>query len=183
MKKLIYILTLVVVVLTASCSCVLSQVPPQTIYADANCEATLPDYRPQVLASDNCGDVTLSQAPEPGTLLTPANPALDVLITATDQFGNTAFLNIPVSMIDTIPPILEWVGGVASMSDKEVLDMYDNWSQAVKYYGIAEWIYNRAWQPDTLLMSETAEQSLWYFTHTIALDSTEYNEYLSFKNE
>jgi len=172
------------VVVASSCSCVLSQIPPQTIYANAECEAILPDYTLQVTASDNCeGEVTLIQSPAPGTLLTSANPGVDVLITGIDQFGNEAFLTVPVSMIDTIPPILEWVGGIALLEFEDISRAYMNWEQMIKYHGIAEWIYNRAWKPDTLEMSPEAEQSLWYFTHTIALDSTEYQEYLTFKEQ
>jgi hypothetical protein len=181
MKRFIYLLGLLL--LSSSCTCILSQVPPQTIYANTECEAVLPDYTLQVTASDNCGEVTLRQLPAAGTILTAANPVVDVLITGTDQFGNEAFITVPVSMIDTIPPILEWVTGVASIGEQDVVNMYKNWEQAVKYYGIAEWIYDQSWKPDSLEFAEGVERSLWYFHHTIALDSTEYEEYLTFKNQ
>lgn len=175
-----YLLAMVMMVFVASCSCVLSQVPPQTIYANANCEAVLPDYTPQVTASDNCGDVVLAQSPEAGYILTAANPVVDVIITGTDQFGNTAFLTIPVSMVDTIPPILEWVTGVASITEQDVVNMYTNWVEAVKVHGIAKWIYDQSWKPDTLEFAPGVERSLWYFTNIIELDSTEYAEYVSY---
>jgi hypothetical protein len=84
-------------------------------------------------------------------------------------------------MIDTIPPVLEWVGGVASLEFEDISKAYQNWEQMIKYHGIAEWIYDQSWKPDSLEFAEGVEQQLWYFTHTIALDSTEYQEYLSYK--
>lgn len=179
MRNLVYLLILVGVVMVSSCSCVLSQVPPQVVYADsANCEAALPDYTPIVVASDNCGEVALSQDPLPGTVLSPANPYIDVLITATDEAGNAAFLNISVSLVDTIPPILEWPEGVASMSPDDVVKMYGTWEQAVKGYGIAQWIYDMSWKPDTLqFANDTVYNNLYFFHHTIGLTVEEYNEW------
>ena len=37
--------------------------------ADGSCQAPVPDYRPSTTAADNCGSVTLSQSPAPGTLV------------------------------------------------------------------------------------------------------------------
>jgi len=182
MKKIVYLIG--VLILSSSCTCVLSQIPPQTIYANAECEAILPDYTLQVVASDNCeGEVLLMQSPAPGTLLTAADPVVDVLITGVDQFGNEAHLIVPVSLVDTIPPLLEWVEGVASIQEHDLINMYNNFEQAVKYHGIAEWVYNRGWVPDTLTLSPGAEQSLWHFTNTLSLDSTEYAEYLTYKQQ
>ena len=181
MKKIVYLIG--VLILASSCTCVLSQIPPQTVYADVNCEALLPDYTPQVMASDNCGQVVLTQSPEAGTLLTADSPALDVTITATDQFGNEAYLVVPVALIDTIPHILEWFEGVATLDEEDVVNAYMNWEQMIKVHGIAKWIYDQSWKPDTLEFAEGVEEQLWYFTHSIALDSTEYQEYLSYKNQ
>lgn len=160
----------------------LSQVPPQVLYADSSCQAVLPDYTPQVTASDNCGDVVLTQSPAAGYVLTPAEATIDVIITASDQFGNAASIEIPVSMVDTIPPILEWIGGIASMTERDVINMYMNWNEAVKIHGIAKWIYDQSWKPDSLEFAPGAERSLWYFSNTIELDSTEYAEYVSYVN-
>jgi hypothetical protein len=162
--------------------CALSQIPPQVVYVDQNCQAALPDYRLSVVASDNCGDVTLMQFPEPGTILGADTPALDVTIQGVDRFGLITEITVPVTLIDTIPPILEWVQGVAQLSSEDVTQAYRNWEQMVKYHGIAEWIYNRQWVPDTLILPPEVEQSLWYFSNTIALDSTEYAEYLTYIN-
>lgn len=169
--------------LIACSCCVLSQIPPQVIYADPSCQAVLPDYRLQVTASDNCGNVTLTQVPVPGTLITVAEPAFDVMVTATDDFGNNTSIVIPVSMVDTIPPILEWVGGIAELDIYDIGSMWDNFSKAIKYHGIAEAIYNIPnWKPDSLDFAFGVERGLWYFFPTIELDSAEYAEVLNYKD-
>ena len=73
----------------------------QTLHADANCEATLPDYSAQVTASDNCPGVGLSQSPPAGTTI---NATTTVTFTATDASGNTATCSFEVSIVDVTPP-------------------------------------------------------------------------------
>src|SRR6185503_12117018 len=57
-------------------------------FADASCLAPVPDYRPGTTAADNCGSVTLSQSPAPGTLV--GYGPHTVTVTANDGHGNTA---------------------------------------------------------------------------------------------
>jgi len=74
MRKIFLLLS----VILSGCSCLLSQVPPQTIYVDENCEGVIPDYRGIVIASDNCPGLTLEQIPVPGTILSVENPGANV---------------------------------------------------------------------------------------------------------
>lgn len=99
MKRLFFPLMLLLV----SCTC-LPQIPPQYLYADENCEATLPNYLPAVDVLDNCGNATLTQEPLPGTILNADNPYVQVKITATDISGNTDVERFDVMLMDTIPP-------------------------------------------------------------------------------
>ena len=86
-----------------SCNC-LPQIPIQTIYADENCEAILPNYLPDITVLDNCEGVILTQIPLPGYILNAANPYTEVIITAKDISGNLDVERFDVVLIDTIPP-------------------------------------------------------------------------------
>ena len=180
MKKLLFLLP----ILLCGCSCLLSQIPPQTIYVGENCQGVIPDYRPIVIATDNCEGLTLEQNPLPGTILGVNNPAVDVEIVGTDAFGNVSnTLTVPVILIDTIAPVLSWPIGQVAMEEKAVLDLYRNWEAAVKVHGIAKWIYDQSWTQglpfaDTLQMME----SLKTFTHSITLTDMEYSEFLTYMN-
>jgi hypothetical protein len=74
----------------------------QAISATSGCDALLPDLRGQVMATDNCGVVTTSQAPPPGTVLAPG--ATLVTLTVADAAGNTANCNAVMTVIDSTPP-------------------------------------------------------------------------------
>lgn len=192
MKKL-FILFLI---LFTSCKCILSQIPPQTVYADENCQAFLPDLRDSVVVKENCeGAYSLSQDPEAGTLMTVDNPAVDVTIIATDVFGNASKpLVVSVIMIDTIPPILSWPVGQISMTEKYLMDLYANWEAGVKVHGIAQWMYDRSWTQGLALADTTfvdscgithsyhVEDNLRYFENVIKLTDEEYDQYVSYKN-
>ena len=102
------ILLLISLVLLGSCSCLLSQVPPQYVYiTDSTCMAPLPDYRTKVTASDNCGPVTLTQDPEPGFILGYPGARVEVKIRATDNSKNYKQIKFYVTLLDTIPPIID----------------------------------------------------------------------------
>jgi hypothetical protein len=103
MKKILFLLS---IVLFSSCTCVLSQIPPQYIYVGENCEAVLPDYLTKVTATDNCSLASLIQIPQAGTVLTASQTVTDVEVRATDSQGNHTSINFNVILIDTIPPII-----------------------------------------------------------------------------
>ena len=66
MKKLIYILFPLIL---SSCTCIIAQIPPQVIYAGADCTAPIPDYRTQVIITDNCEIESVTQTPAPAIYL------------------------------------------------------------------------------------------------------------------
>ncbi|HKR61455.1 MAG TPA: HYR domain-containing protein [Pyrinomonadaceae bacterium] len=72
-------------------------------FADANCLAPVPDYRPGTVAADNCGSVTLSQSPAPGTLV--GYGPHNVTVTADDGRGNTANDIVVFTVNDNTPPV------------------------------------------------------------------------------
>ena len=117
MKNLLFLL----IILSTGCKCVLSQIPPQTIYAGAGCEAPLPNYVPRVTVTDNCGINSIVQTPAPGFLLTATNPVATVFIRAADISNNIAQFSFTVTLLDTISPIINWD---TLMTDKswDVLD-------------------------------------------------------------
>ncbi len=71
-------------------------------FADASCLAPVPDYRPGTTAADNCGSVTLSQSPAPGTLV--GYGPHTVTVTANDGHGNTASDDVVFTVNDNTPP-------------------------------------------------------------------------------
>jgi hypothetical protein len=101
MKKLILILMSIL----SGCGCIIGQIPPQYIYAGADCQASLPNYLLRVTAIDNCTIANLVQTPAPNYLLTATNLITDVVIRATDNSGNFREMKFTVTLIDTIKPI------------------------------------------------------------------------------
>ncbi|HEX7846666.1 MAG TPA: HYR domain-containing protein, partial [Chitinophagaceae bacterium] len=77
----------------------------KTLALGANCNATLPDYRSQATASDNCGTPTITQSPAAGTILTGAGTTT-VTLTATDASGNTSSCTFIVTRVDQTAPVL-----------------------------------------------------------------------------
>ena len=104
MKKIIILFS--VLLLISGCKCVMSQsIPPQYLYVDARCGAALPDYLPLFRFTDNCAIDTVWQSPTRGTWLTA--PTTTVLIRATDVFNNHTDLMFDVTLVDTVPPVIE----------------------------------------------------------------------------
>src|SRR4030095_15756636 len=73
-------------------------------FADSVCLSPVPDYRPGTVAADNCGSVTLSQSPAPGTLV--GYGPHTVTITADDGRGNTANDDVVFTVNDNTPPTI-----------------------------------------------------------------------------
>ena len=117
-----------IVLLSSSCTCMLSQIPPQTIYVNANCQGVLPNYLTRVSATDNCGLKDVTQTPAAGYLLTSTNQSVKVTIRATDLFGNFTEMSFMVTAIDTIKPVL--------IVSPELLSA--NWDAIHKAYDVAD---------------------------------------------
>jgi hypothetical protein len=94
--------------LLCSCSCLLSQIPPQQIYAGAGCKAAVPDYKLYAtLTGTNCSTFTITQTPAAGTFITVPNVANTVTMKATVSNGKILQTTFTVTMLDTITP--KWV--------------------------------------------------------------------------
>lgn len=93
-------------ILLCSCSCLLSQIPPQNIYAGSGCTAIVPDYTPYVHATGGCSGVTVTQTPVPGTVLTSVvvNKAQPLIFKATGGNGKIKQRQTTITMLDTITP-------------------------------------------------------------------------------
>jgi gliding motility-associated-like protein len=74
------------------------------LYPTSGCNAQVPNIVPEVIASDNCSSVTLSQSPAPGTSLSAGYYV--ILISAHDAQGNPTSCYTPFSILDTIAPII-----------------------------------------------------------------------------
>ena len=71
--------------------------------ADANCEAVLPDYTGDVTASDNCdADLDITQNPTASSTISGATNT--VILTVTDDAGNTAEVSFNVEVVDNTNP-------------------------------------------------------------------------------
>ncbi len=95
------------IILTDTISPVVSCPNDTNIYADINCEATVPDYTGVIIATDNCtsaGLITISQNPAPGGTLSGLGASQLVTITADDGIASTSQCQFTVNLIDTISP-------------------------------------------------------------------------------
>ena len=124
MKKLTILF--MTMLLASSCTCLLSQIPPQYIYAGEGCSAALPNYIPQVAVSDNCSIASVVQTPSAGFILNASTMSVTVKIRATDNSGNFSEVSFLVSIVDTIKPVITWDGDVIAAANWDVINsIYD----------------------------------------------------------
>lgn len=123
MKKLTILF--VVMLLASSCTCLLSQIPPQYVMVGASCEAPLPNYVPQVIITDNCSIKSVVQTPAPGTILSITNPVVTVVIRATDAFDNFSEVSFTVTAKDSQPPVITPTGDLLADNWIKINNMYD----------------------------------------------------------
>ena len=80
-----------------------------SVYVDNSCTATLPDYTSFVASTDNCStpaNITHVQSPIPGTVINGSNVVTPILMTATDESGNSATCTFNMTTIDTMVTII-----------------------------------------------------------------------------
>jgi hypothetical protein len=104
---------------------VLSQIPPQKIYAGTNCSAVLPDYRLKITATDNCEIASFTQIPDPGFVLNATTKTTTVTVKATDATGNFKQVVFTVTLLDTIKPKLTIDPTLLAYQLQQVNDIYD----------------------------------------------------------
>lgn len=91
---------------------------PVIVAADASCQAILPDLRNDSVISDACTaapDITVSQVPEPNTLLGLGEHL--VTLTATDAAGNSASCTTTVTVRDETSPSIVCPASVTLVAD------------------------------------------------------------------
>lgn len=75
----------------------------ETIVAGASCYASVPDYRGEVTAEDNCDlELDITQSPVPGTSI--SGPSNSISLTATDDDGNSAEVSFNAVVKDETDP-------------------------------------------------------------------------------
>ena len=81
----------------------------QTIDANGNCEALLPDYTGDVVANDHCDtELDIVQSPAGGTIITGATN--EITISVTDDAGNDSEVTFNVSVEDNNDPAITCAG-------------------------------------------------------------------------
>jgi hypothetical protein len=111
--------------LLSGCGCILSQIPPQKIYAGDGCSAPLPDYRLKITATDNCEIASYTQTPAPGFLLSATNKVANVTVKATDASGNFRQLVFTVTLLDTIKPVLTVDPDLLAINEEQIGNIYN----------------------------------------------------------
>ncbi len=107
-----------------SCTCVMSQIPSQSLYVDQSCGAALPDYRLRMTFTDNCQIDTVEQTPTPGSWLTQRYNT--VLIRAIDNFQNHTDVLFSVELIDTIgPALVRWDTTLITDAFEKISTLYN----------------------------------------------------------
>ncbi len=101
--------------------------PEQTLDANENCQAALPDYTGDVTATDNCDtDLSVTQTPEAGTLISGTDNT--VFLTATDDAGNSVSTSFNIMVKDYTP------AEVISAPANEILNANENCQAALPDY-------------------------------------------------
>lgn len=83
-----------------------------TLFLDENCQIIVPDFTATVSASDNCtptNELIITQDIPAGTVLSGGIPgtAYTVTVTVYDESGNETSCPILLTLVDSIPPVLE----------------------------------------------------------------------------
>jgi hypothetical protein len=96
------IIFLAALILTGCSTCVLGQIPPQTVSPDASCKAVVPDCRFLVPVTGGCSGFTITQTPVQGTIITASTT---VIVKATSNTnGKFSQRSVPIIYADTITP-------------------------------------------------------------------------------
>ncbi|PLW91774.1 MAG: hypothetical protein C0592_14120, partial [Marinilabiliales bacterium] len=83
----------------------------QTAYANASCQATIPNFTGMAVVSDNCdASPAVTQSPLPGTIVSGAGTTVNVTLTATDASSNSTDCNFIVTIQDSIKPTISCPG-------------------------------------------------------------------------
>ncbi|MPM24351.1 hypothetical protein SDC9_70833 [bioreactor metagenome] len=102
-----------IAVLDSTAPAITSSHPDLMVAAGNNCETTLADYTPTLVATDNCTNtLNVVQLPLPGTII--SGPINMVEITVSDDAGNNSQISFNVAVIDSTAP------EIICVSDQEI---------------------------------------------------------------
>lgn len=82
----------------------------QVLAGNANCQAALPNLTGNIVFSNNCPGITITQSPVAGTVIMGSST---VSFTLTDAAGNSSQCSVNVSIQDNTPPTLNCPASVA----------------------------------------------------------------------
>lgn len=100
-----------------------------TVDADIDCQALLPDYTQNVVATDNCdANLVVAQSPPTGTIISGITNA--VTLTVTDDAGNLAQITFNVEVVDVTDPV------ISSSHSDHTLNAGDNCQVALPDYTV-----------------------------------------------
>ncbi len=86
---------------------IVSCAPAQSAFANASCQAAVPNFAANVTATDNCtaaASLIITQTPLAGTLV--STGVTTVIITVKDAANNTATCNTTFTVTDNTPPVI-----------------------------------------------------------------------------
>jgi len=126
MKRIFILITLFTFFVTC-----MAQTPTVIVYVDENCEALVPNLTLLVTVSDNCDPTTLSQFPLIGTII--SKGITPGIVTALDLSGNESEVNLNITALDTIAPIITVSDTVYAYKTEDVFEMYRTFSCWVQY--------------------------------------------------
>ncbi|MCB2196406.1 MAG: VCBS repeat-containing protein [Bacteroidetes bacterium] len=97
---------------------IMSSHDDQTLIASASCDATLPDYKRDVTAEDNCDlELDITQSPVAGTLISGSDQVITLI--ATDNDGNFAEYEFFVSVEDQTDPVITCANDTTVTADSD----------------------------------------------------------------
>ncbi len=77
----------------------------QNISLDANCMLNVPDLTAMAITNDNCGVASVTQSPEPGTIISILHgQTLEIVFKVTDHTGNSASCSTIITAQDLLGP-------------------------------------------------------------------------------
>jgi len=119
MKKLIFFAFFLSLI---GCHPCFTQPPDQTVYVDTACNVIVPDYTTMFRVVDNCTNSVIIQYPPAGTLIRDAtNFSVDVI--ARDMYTNSNAVTFNVIVLDTIPPVLEYIDSAQTTYHMNEIDL------------------------------------------------------------
>lgn len=169
MKRVLFLL---VASALMSCRCLLSQIPPQYIYAQAGCQAPLPNYLNAVRATDNCELASITQTPSAGVMLNSVVKTTTVVIRATDVAGNFRQISFPVTMLDTVKPVITIDTILLSYQSKQLGELYNAADEILKVAD--QQLMAQTWIDTYPGLREKLSDSTWYKQQLVVVSGPGY---------